>query len=263
MTTFLAGIADLTRRIVADVAGQQRAAPTVPAAESLGPCPRCGAPVVEGKKGYGCSGWREQDGGGRWVLWKEVAGKPLTVAQARELLAKGETTRVFKCSRARQARGLLSPKGLDLCVVDVDALIVAGTVLGERGGPGLQGQNVAVQHGFLASRVGAVGLLVLEGRKPFWQRSDLGDDGLAVYAGLPAHLVDLCLQGAAGPRSLLTGCDGHLERGLGQRLGLPSLRLRRIGLLARLTRCARRRSAGGSNHQVWYHHDDDVLQVAW
>ena len=191
MTTFLAGIADLTRRIVADVAGQQRAAPTVPAAESLGPCPRCGAPVVEGKKGYGCSGWREQDGGGRWVLWKEVAGKPLTVAQARELLAKGETTRVFKCSRARQARGLLSPKGLDLCVVDVDALIVAGTVLGERGGPGLQGQNVAVQHGFLASRVEAVGLLVLEGRKP------LPSGSARISAMMASRSMPACLRSAS------------------------------------------------------------------
>ncbi len=93
---FLHGIADLTRRIVADVAGQERAAPAVPEAEALGACPRCGAPVVAGKKGYGCSRWREADGGCRWVIWREVAGKAITPAQARELLGRGETAKPVK-----------------------------------------------------------------------------------------------------------------------------------------------------------------------
>lgn len=34
---------------------------------SLGPCPLCGAPVIEGKKGFGCSAWRS---GCTFVLWK-------------------------------------------------------------------------------------------------------------------------------------------------------------------------------------------------
>ncbi len=37
----------------------------------LGDCPRCGRPVIEGKRGYGCSGWRD---GCPFVLWREYRG---------------------------------------------------------------------------------------------------------------------------------------------------------------------------------------------
>jgi DNA topoisomerase-3 len=49
----------------------------------LGDCPRCGRPVIEGNRGYGCSGWRE---GCPFVLWKEHKGVTLDVGQIRELL---------------------------------------------------------------------------------------------------------------------------------------------------------------------------------
>ncbi len=58
----------------------------------LGKCPRCGGDVVEGKKGFGCKNWREEDGGCRFVIWKVIAGKELPVDAVRELLAHGETT---------------------------------------------------------------------------------------------------------------------------------------------------------------------------
>lgn len=35
---------------------------------ALGTCPRCGKPVIEGKKGFGCAGWRE---GCTFVIWKD------------------------------------------------------------------------------------------------------------------------------------------------------------------------------------------------
>jgi DNA topoisomerase III len=59
--------------------------------EALGKCPRCAGDVVEGKKGYGCKNWREQDGGCRFVIWKEIAGKKLALDDVRELLEKGES----------------------------------------------------------------------------------------------------------------------------------------------------------------------------
>ena len=37
-----------------------------------GSCPRCGKPIIEGKKGYGCSGWKE---GCPFVLWRSFAGR--------------------------------------------------------------------------------------------------------------------------------------------------------------------------------------------
>src|SRR5436305_11148878 len=49
----------------------------------LGDCPRCGRPVIEGKRGFGCSGWRE---GCSFVIWREQAGRSLADDQIRELL---------------------------------------------------------------------------------------------------------------------------------------------------------------------------------
>jgi DNA topoisomerase-3 len=51
----------------------------------LGDCPRCGKPVIEGKRGFGCSGWRE---GCTFVLWREQNGRTLTDAEVRELLQR-------------------------------------------------------------------------------------------------------------------------------------------------------------------------------
>jgi len=51
----------------------------------LGDCPRCGRPVIEGKRGFGCSGWRD---GCPFKLWREHAGRPLDDAQVRELLQR-------------------------------------------------------------------------------------------------------------------------------------------------------------------------------
>jgi DNA topoisomerase-3 len=39
--------------------------------------------VIEGKRGFGCSGWKE---GCPFVLWREYRGCPLNVGQIRELL---------------------------------------------------------------------------------------------------------------------------------------------------------------------------------
>lgn len=58
--------------------------------DSLGPCPRCGRPVIEGKKGFGCSAWRE---GCRFVLWPEYQGSSLGSAEVRELLQLGVLSR--------------------------------------------------------------------------------------------------------------------------------------------------------------------------
>jgi DNA topoisomerase-3 len=51
----------------------------------LGECPRCGRPVIVGKRGYGCSGWRD---GCPFVLWREYRDQPLNEDQVRELLQR-------------------------------------------------------------------------------------------------------------------------------------------------------------------------------
>ena len=59
---FMAAIADYTRDIVHSVQ-----APAIDPSK-IGDCPRCGRPVVEGKRDFGCSGWRE---GCSFVLRRE------------------------------------------------------------------------------------------------------------------------------------------------------------------------------------------------
>ena len=51
----------------------------------IGSCPRCKKQVIEGKKGYGCSGWKE---GCSFVLWKEYKGQALTLRQIQSLLQR-------------------------------------------------------------------------------------------------------------------------------------------------------------------------------
>lgn len=56
--------------------------------KTLGNCPLCSRPVVENKKGYGCSGYKD---GCKFIIWKEVAGKKISEAQAKKLLEEGKT----------------------------------------------------------------------------------------------------------------------------------------------------------------------------
>lgn len=76
---FMSEIARFAQSIVGDEPDQ----PIDPG--RLGDCPRCGRPVIAGKRGFGCSAWKE---GCTFVLWKEVEGVPLDEHQIRELLQR-------------------------------------------------------------------------------------------------------------------------------------------------------------------------------
>lgn len=54
----------------------------------LGDCPLCSHPVIEGRKGYGCSDWKA---GCKFVLWKEMLGVPVNRDMACQLLQTGRT----------------------------------------------------------------------------------------------------------------------------------------------------------------------------
>jgi DNA topoisomerase-3 len=54
----------------------------------FGDCPLCGKPVIEGRKGYGCSGWKA---GCRFVFWKQVYGVSITPDMACQLLQHSRT----------------------------------------------------------------------------------------------------------------------------------------------------------------------------
>ena len=71
-------------------------------------CPMCGGEIIEGKKGYGCSNWRPEQGDCHFVIWKEIMGKKLTSANIHTLIA-GKTTRsyVLKDSHGGKFKGKL------------------------------------------------------------------------------------------------------------------------------------------------------------
>ena len=51
--------------------------------DQWGPCPICGRGVIEGKRGFGCSGWKD---GCPFKLWREQGGRSLTDQEIRRLL---------------------------------------------------------------------------------------------------------------------------------------------------------------------------------
>ncbi len=93
---FLAGITRMVRDMVGDcrkAGARTTAALSAPAKEAVGKCPRCGKPVYEGKKGFYCSGYRDEPPCG-FALWKEnpyfkSKRKELTKAVAAALLKDG------------------------------------------------------------------------------------------------------------------------------------------------------------------------------
>lgn len=85
---FMSGIKKLTGEIV-ELARNQVANQPPAEKESLGKCPLCGKDVIEGKKGYGCSGYKQ---GCKFIIWTRIAGKRITKAQAKALLEKGKTS---------------------------------------------------------------------------------------------------------------------------------------------------------------------------
>ena len=58
----------------------------------LGYCPRCGSPVVEGKKAFGCTSWREK--GCRFTIWKTVSGKEMNAELVKVLLKDRKAERI-------------------------------------------------------------------------------------------------------------------------------------------------------------------------
>ncbi|MCP4156550.1 MAG: DNA topoisomerase III [bacterium] len=54
----------------------------------LADCPACGGGIIEGKKGFGCSNWRKEDGGCKFVIWKTVSGMKIDISNVREMISK-------------------------------------------------------------------------------------------------------------------------------------------------------------------------------
>ncbi|MDD2390185.1 MAG: DNA topoisomerase 3 [Desulfobacterales bacterium] len=57
-------------------------------------CPLCGGTIIEGRRGFGCANWRPEHGDCHFVIWKEIAGKRLTLKNV-EILVSGKKTRPY------------------------------------------------------------------------------------------------------------------------------------------------------------------------
>lgn len=61
-----------------------------PEPETVGTCPVCGGNIIGTAKAYGCANWHDEDGGCKFVVWKEISGHTVTTKQAEQLLAGEE-----------------------------------------------------------------------------------------------------------------------------------------------------------------------------
>lgn len=86
LDAFMSEIEEFTKKIISEIRAQEII--LTPQPDSLGSCPLCGKPVIENKKAYGCSGWKD---GCKFVIWKKIAGKSITKEQVKKLLSAGKT----------------------------------------------------------------------------------------------------------------------------------------------------------------------------
>jgi DNA topoisomerase-3 len=71
-------------------AGKRSTRPTKEkAVTDLGSCPLCGAQIIEQKKSFSCSRWRDGCG---LTIWKTMSGKRITSSMAKTLLRAGKTS---------------------------------------------------------------------------------------------------------------------------------------------------------------------------
>ncbi len=59
--------------------------------DEVGACPLCGKPVVKGKYGFGCTGWRE---GCKFRISGVICKRVISIANARLLLKEGKTAKI-------------------------------------------------------------------------------------------------------------------------------------------------------------------------
>lgn len=87
---WMKGIIEFTKDVV-QLAARQEKTQNISSGgkkEAIGRCPLCSRDVVEFPKSYGCTGYKD---GCKFAIWKEIAGKKITAAQARTLLKSGRT----------------------------------------------------------------------------------------------------------------------------------------------------------------------------
>lgn len=109
---FMQDVAHLTKQLIGQIRG---AKPLVIPPTPIGTCPRCReGSVIPGRRGWGCSRWRESC---RFVIWYAYDGVRIPEAEARRLLTSGTSGEIPELSEGGPARlrvDLETPEGIRL-----------------------------------------------------------------------------------------------------------------------------------------------------
>lgn len=88
---YIDNIKNIVRNIIQELDGIKIEKASVES-KTIGICPKCQkGDIIEGKKGYGCSGYKD---GCNFVIWKEIAGKKISLSIAKTLIEKGRTKKL-------------------------------------------------------------------------------------------------------------------------------------------------------------------------
>ncbi|MCP1251486.1 DNA topoisomerase III [Elizabethkingia sp. S0634] len=88
---YIDNIKNIVRNIIQELDGIKIEKQSVES-KTIGSCPKCQkGDIIEGKKGYGCSGYK---GGCNFVIWKEIAGKKISISIAKTLIEKRRTKKL-------------------------------------------------------------------------------------------------------------------------------------------------------------------------
>lgn len=83
------GATEIAEREISSVFALANAADSTGfAGDIIGICPLCGKDVVRGRRGFGCSGYKD---GCKFIIWGTIAGRNISVAEAKALLTDGRT----------------------------------------------------------------------------------------------------------------------------------------------------------------------------
>jgi DNA topoisomerase III len=67
--------------------------------DTLGACPLCGGNIIETPKAFGCANWKDKNC--KFAIWKNAYGGRISASSAKELLTKGETSRLLSLTSAK------------------------------------------------------------------------------------------------------------------------------------------------------------------
>ncbi len=107
---FIQEIGQFATDIVTDIKSQKTTTANFTTSKGIGTCPLCGKPVVENKKAFGCSDWKS---GCKFTIWKTIAGKKISQAQAKKIISKGKSDLIkgFKSKKGNEFDAYLKLDG--------------------------------------------------------------------------------------------------------------------------------------------------------